>query len=108
MSNYLRLWTTGLAAGHGPRFDDLAVTHSIPLFQSIPGCFGAVFARSEEKGYVLTVWIDEASADAASQSPIYLEAVQHIGKSGVMAGEQALEQLAISGSFMATTSVFGF
>lgn len=106
MSNYLRLWTTGLAENSGSRFDELAVSNSVPLFKSIPGCLGAVFARSEKTGYVLTVWADEVSADAASKSAIYLEAVQLIGKSGVMAGEQSLEQITISGSFMAAASDF--
>ncbi len=102
MPNHCRLWTTGLAAGQGPRFDELAATHSLPLFKKLPGCLAAVFARTEAKGYVLTTWLDEAHAEAASASPPYLEAVRFIGQSGVMAGEQSLE--AVVG---ATGEVFG-
>lgn len=93
MPSHSRLWTTGLAAGQGPHFDELAATHSLPLFKTLPGCLGAVFARSEAKGYVLTTWVDEAHADAASASPPYLQAVRFIGQSGVMAGEQSLETI---------------
>lgn len=102
MPNHSRLWTTGLASGQGPRFDELAATHSLPLFKTLPGCLGAVFARTEAKGYVLTTWLDEAHADAASASPTYLEAVRFIGQSGVMAGEQSLESIV-----GATGAVFG-
>lgn len=93
MPSHSRLWTTGLAAGQGPRFDELAAKHSLPLFKTLPGCLGAVFARTESKGYVLTTWLDEAHAEAASASPPYLEAVRFIGQSGVMAGEQSLEAI---------------
>ena len=94
MPSHSRLWTTGLAAGQGLRFDELAATHSLPLFKTLPGCLGAVFARTASKGYVLTTWLDEAHAEAASASPPYLEAVRFIGQSGVMAGEQSLEAIA--------------
>lgn len=106
MANYLRLWTTDLTEGHGPRFDELAAAHSVPLFRTLPGCLGAVFARSEKKGYVLTAWADVAAADEASKAPAYREAVQFIGKSGVMTGEQSLEPLTICGSFSSAASVF--
>ena len=86
MANHLRLWTTDLAEGRGPRFDELAMTHSVPLFRTLPGCVGAVFARSETKGYVLTAWTDAAAAEEASKAPPYREAVQFIARSGVMAG----------------------
>ncbi|MBA3595312.1 MAG: hypothetical protein H0W47_16215 [Polaromonas sp.] len=106
MKNHLQLWTTDLATGFGARFDELAATDSVAFFKTVPGCVGAVFSRSEKKGYVLTAWTDEASAAAASTSQAYGEAVQRIVKSGVMAGEQSLESLTVSGRFFAAAPAF--
>jgi len=106
MSNFVRLWTTDLVAGRAAQFDELSVTHSVALFQSLPGCVGAVFARSETTGYVLTAWHDGAAADAAAQLPVYREAVGAIMASGVITGRQSLQPLTVSASFMASPSVF--
>ena len=106
MSNYFRLWATGLAQGQGARFDELAASHSVPLFKSIPGCLGAVFARSDRKAYVLTTWTDAASAEAAQKMQTYIDAVQAIARSGILAGEQSLEQITIADGFAAAPGIF--
>ncbi len=62
MPPYQQLWTTDLAPGLGARFDELARGDSVPFFQTVPGCIAAVFARTANKGYVLTQWTDLASA----------------------------------------------
>ena len=67
------------------------------MFSAQPGFRGVLFGRAGSECTVVTLWEDDAAADALEASPAYRETVARIGAAGFLRGESTVERLGVHG-----------
>lgn len=96
----VRLWTTGLVPEKAAEYDAFANSHSLAMFRALEGCLGVVFVRSGVRGYVFSLWKDEASVEAMEESELYRGTVRDITAAGFLAEPQTAELVSLAGGFL--------
>jgi heme-degrading monooxygenase HmoA len=95
-----RIWRTGLDESRAPQYEDFAQTVSLPMFRRHDGLSGVLFARSRAgQRVVITLWEDQAAADALGKSDDYRATVQALEATGLLRPPQEIELLHIHGSW---------
>ena len=70
------------------------------MFRAQPGFRGLLFGRNGAERAVLTMWENDAAADALEKSPTYLETVARIGATGFLQGPSSVERFTVHGSHL--------
>lgn len=100
----IRLWSTKLVPELVSDYDAFASSTSLEMFRSLDGCLGVVFLRSKERGFVFSFWRDSRSVDALRSSAPYDETVRRIAAAGLLAGEQTVDVVKLTGGFMTSAA----
>ena len=96
----LRLWVTGLDPARATEYDEFANSRSLAMFKALDGCLGVIFVRSDEWGYVLSLWRDTASIEALEDSELYHGTVKGILTMGFLEEPQTTELVNLTGGFL--------
>lgn len=103
----LRTWKVSIAEGRGGDLEEFARCHSLPMFESQPGCQGVFFTRAESTCVTVTLWDSELSASTPEQTDSYRPVVQRIEESGILDDDHTTERYTVYGGFL-SSDVPGF
>jgi heme-degrading monooxygenase HmoA len=93
-----RIWRTQIDQERATEYEAFAAQQSLPMFRSHPGFVGLLFGRNGSDCVVVTVWEDEAAADALESSPAYLRKVARISAAGFLRGDSIVERFDLHGA----------
>lgn len=82
----LREWTVMVAPGRMDDLDEFARTRSAPMFASLRGCLGALFAAADEHYSVFTLWLDRTAVLDAENDGLYRGTSEALAASGIVRG----------------------
>lgn len=94
----MRIWRTKVDEGRAAEYERFAATESLPMFSGQPGFRGLLFGRAGTDCTVVTLWEDDAAADALEASPGYRDTVARIGAAGFLRGGSTVERMNVHGS----------
>lgn len=96
----IRLWTTRIVASCATQYDAFADSRSLSMFETLEGCLGVIFLRSDERGFVFSFWKDANSIEALKDSEVYQNTVNDIVAQGFLEEPQTTELLNLTGGFL--------
>ena len=96
----IRLWTTRVDQNRIAEYEENEQNRSTPMFRQQPGCLGALFLRSGETCFALTLWKDLDSVKQLKTSQSYLEASAFYSNSGMLLGEPSVDVFEVKGGFL--------
>ena len=96
----MRIWRTQVHEAHAREYERFAADVSLPMFAAQPGFRGLLFGRNHGDCAVITLWDDDAAADALDTSPSYRETVARINAAGFLRGASTVERLTVHGSHL--------
>lgn len=94
----MRIWRTQVDEDRADEYERFAAEESMPMFSGQPGFLGLLFGRAGTECTVVTVWEDDAAADALEASASYRETVARIGATGFLRGTSTVERMTVHGS----------
>lgn len=96
----MRIWRTLVDEGRTAEYERFAAEHSLPMFAAQPGFRGLLFGRDGNRCTVVTLWQDEAAADALEVAPAYRETVARITATGFLEGGSTVDRLTVHGTHL--------
>lgn len=93
----MRIWRTQVDEARAAEYERFADETSLPMFRAQPGFRGLLFGRDGRECAVMTLWEDDAAADALDASPSYRETVARINAAGFLSGESSVERWTVHG-----------
>jgi len=93
----MRIWRTRVDEARAAEYERFAMVESLPMFRAHRGFGGLMFGRSGPECVVITLWEDDAAADALDASPRYRETVARISSTGFLAGQSVVERFQVHG-----------
>ncbi len=99
----MRIWRTLVDEGRTAEYERFAAEESLPMFAAQAGFRGLLFGRDGNRCTVVTLWQDEAAADALEVSPAYRETVARITATGFLAGVSTVDRLTVHASHLPDT-----
>jgi hypothetical protein len=97
----MRVWRTQVDVTRAAEYERFAAEESLPMFRAHEGFTGLLFGRHGADCVVVTLWEDDAAADALEDSPRYQDTVARIGAAGFLAGQSAVERFTLHGEALA-------
>jgi heme-degrading monooxygenase HmoA len=94
----MRVWRTQVETARAAEYEQFAAETSLPMFGAHGGFVGLLFGRRGSDAIVISLWDDDAAADALEASARYLETVAHIEASGFLTGPSRVERFDLHGS----------
>jgi heme-degrading monooxygenase HmoA len=91
----MRVWRTQVDVTRAAEYERFAAEESLPMFSAHQGFNGLLFGRQGADCVVVTLWVDDAAADALEDSPRYRDAVARIGAAGFLAGQSTVERFTV-------------
>jgi heme-degrading monooxygenase HmoA len=93
----MRIWRTQVDVTRATEYERFATEQSLPMFRANRGFSGLLFGRHGADCIVITLWEDEAAADALEDSPRYRDTVARISTTGFLAGPSRIERFTLHG-----------
>jgi heme-degrading monooxygenase HmoA len=93
----MRIWRTQVDVTRATEYEQFAAEQSLPMFRSHRGFSGLLFGRNGADCIVITLWEDDAAADALEDSPRYRETVARISATGFLTGPSQIERFTLHG-----------
>jgi heme-degrading monooxygenase HmoA len=97
----IRLWRTQVDATRAAEYERFAAEESLPMFRAHQGFSGLLFGRRGNDCVVITLWEDDAAADALEVSPRYRDTVARISATGFLVGKSQVERFTLHGNELA-------
>lgn len=92
-----RLWTTEFDRTRESELKRFADEVSRPMFESMPGFRGHVYAASGTMWLTQTFWDSAADIDACEASTVYQSVVDQLMETGIVIGQQTTEVYSVNG-----------
>lgn len=96
----VRIWRTGLDEARADEYERFARERSLPMFQRLPGCLGALFTKSAEGRAVVSLWTDVSAVAALETDRDYQSTVAAILAAGFLRPPQSVETLDVSSAWL--------
>jgi hypothetical protein len=93
----MRVWRTEIEAARAAEYERFAAETSLPMFGAHGGFVGLLFGRHGRDAIVISLWDDDAAADALEASARYLETVTRIEAAGFLTGPSRVERFVVHG-----------
>jgi heme-degrading monooxygenase HmoA len=94
----MRIWRTQVDEAQAEQYERFAAEESLPMFRAHQGFEGHLFGRRGRDCVVITIWKDDAAADALEASPRYRDTVARINAAGFLAGRSQVERFQLHGN----------
>lgn len=88
----MRIWRTQVDEARAAEYEHFAAEESLPMFRAHRGFKGHLFGRRGADCVVVTIWDDDAAADALEASPRYRDTVARINAAGFLAGRSEVDR----------------
>jgi heme-degrading monooxygenase HmoA len=93
----MRIWRTQVDEARAAEYERFAAQQSLPMFRAHQGFEGHLFGRRGGDCVVVTIWEDDAAADALEASPRYRETVARINAAGFLTGPSQVDRFRLHG-----------
>jgi heme-degrading monooxygenase HmoA len=93
----MRIWRTQVDEAQAEQYERFAAEESLPMFRAHQGFEGHLFGRRGGDCVVITIWKDDAAADALEASPRYRDTVARINAAGFLADRSEVERFQLHG-----------
>ncbi len=93
----MRIWRTRVNEARAAEYEEFAANVSLPMFRSHRGFEGHLFGRRGGDCVVVTIWKDDAAADALEASARYRDTVDRINAAGFLIGRSQVERFPLHG-----------
>lgn len=93
----MRIWRTQVDVTRATEYERFATEQSLPMFRAQRGFSGVLFGRHGADCIVITLWEDDAAADALEDSPYYRDTVARINATGFLGGPSQIERFTLHG-----------
>jgi heme-degrading monooxygenase HmoA len=93
----MRIWRTQVDVTRATEYEGFATEQSLPMFRAHRGFSGLLFGRHGADCIVITLWEDDAAADALEDSPRYRDTVARISTTGFLVGPSRVERFTLHG-----------
>ena len=93
----MRIWRTQVDVTRATEYERFATEQSLPMFRAHQGFSGLLFGRHGADCIVITLWEDDAAADALEDSPRYRDTVARISATGFLTGQSQIERFPLHG-----------
>jgi heme-degrading monooxygenase HmoA len=93
----MRIWRTQVDEARAAEYERFAAQQSLPMFRAHQGFEGHLFGRRGGDCVVVTIWTDDAAADALEASPRYRETVARINAAGFLTGPSQVDRFRLHG-----------
>jgi heme-degrading monooxygenase HmoA len=93
----IRIWRTQVDKTRAAEYERFAAEESLPMFRAHRGFKGHLFGRNGGDCVVMTIWEDDAAADALEASPHYRDTVARISTAGFLVGQSRVERFQLHG-----------
>jgi heme-degrading monooxygenase HmoA len=93
----MRIWRTQVDITRAAEYQRFAAEQSLPMFRAHRGFSGLLFGRHGADCIVITLWEDDAAADALEDSPRYRDTVARISATGFLIGQSQIERFTLHG-----------
>lgn len=91
----MRIWRTQVDVTRATEYEQFATEQSLPMFRAHRGLSGVLFGRHGADCIVITLWEDDAAADALEDSPRYRDTVARISTTGFLTGPSQIERFTL-------------
>jgi heme-degrading monooxygenase HmoA len=92
----MRIWRTQVDEARAAEYERFAAQQSLPMFRAHQGFEGHLFGRRGGDCVVVTIWKDDAAADALEASPRYRETVARITAAGFLTGPSQVDRFRVT------------
>jgi heme-degrading monooxygenase HmoA len=93
----MRIWRTQVDEARAAEYERFAAEESLPMFRSHRGFEGHLFGRHGGECIVVTIWKDDAAADALEASARYQDTVARINAAGFLVGRSQVDRFQLHG-----------
>jgi heme-degrading monooxygenase HmoA len=93
----MRIWRTQVDEARAAEYERFAAEESLPMFRAHRGFEGHLFGRRGGDCVVVTIWKDDAAADALEASPRYHDTVARINAAGFLVGRSRVDRFHLHG-----------
>jgi heme-degrading monooxygenase HmoA len=93
----MRIWRTQVDEARAAEYERFAAQESLPMFRVHQGFEGCLFGRRGRDCIVVTIWQDDAAADALEASPRYRDTVARINAAGFLTGHSRVDRFQLHG-----------
>lgn len=93
----MRIWRTQVDEARAAEYERFAAEESLPMFRAHRGFEGHLFGRRGSENIVVTLWRDNAAADALEASPRYHDTVARINAAGFLVGRSQVDRFQLHG-----------
>jgi heme-degrading monooxygenase HmoA len=93
----MRIWRTQVDEARAAEYERFAAEESLPMFRAHRGFKGHLFGRRGADCVVVTIWEDDAAADALEASPRYRDTVARINAAGFLVGPSEVDRFQLHG-----------
>ena len=93
----MRVWRTQVDEAQAEQYERFAAEESLAMFRAHQGFEGHLFGRRAGDCVVITIWKDDAAADALEASPRYRDTVARINAAGFLVGRSEVERFQLHG-----------
>ena len=93
----MRIWRTHVDEARAAEYERFAAEQSLPMFRAHHGFEGHLFGRQGADCVVITLWQDNAAADALEASPRYRDTVARINAAGFLTGRSQVDRFQLHG-----------
>jgi heme-degrading monooxygenase HmoA len=98
----MRIWRTQVDEARAAEYERFAAQQSLPMFRAHQGFEGHLFGRRGGDCVVVTIWKDDAAADALEASPRYRDTVARINAAGFLTGPSQVDRFQLHGGMGVT------
>src|SRR5262245_15114666 len=88
----MRIWQSAIDESEAAEYERFAHDVSRPMFEAHEGFRGLLFGRDGSRVAVVTLWEDDAAADAFERSTLYRETVARIESAGFLSGPSTTDR----------------
>jgi len=93
----MRIWRTQVDEARAAEYERFAAEESLPMFRAHQGFEGHLFGRRGSDCVVITIWENDADADALEASPRYRDTVARINAAGFLVGRPQVDRFQLHG-----------
>lgn len=93
----MRIWRSAIDEAAAVEYECFAQDVSRPMFEAHEGFKGLLFGRDRGRVAVVTLWEDDAAADAFERSTLYRETVARIESAGLLSGPSTTDRFVVHG-----------
>jgi heme-degrading monooxygenase HmoA len=93
----MRIWRTQVDEAQAEQYERFAAAESLPMFRAHEGFEGHLSGRRGGDCVVITIWRNDATADALEASQRYRDTVARIKAAGFLVGPSEVERFQLHG-----------